>query len=463
MLDVRTILWIFWAVIISFTLGMLLLRTDRIWSGTYYWIAGNVTSMFAITTLLWMQTVPFSAKLNVVPDTMVLVASMFKVLSLSGKHQRARSALLGAALIAGYILVARTLDALTAVNLTLGGAGVVAAIIAGWQAYLCYRSPRWRSLNGSGLFAAAAMVICLYYIAAGVRGFNVQDGRYLFQQSGLAQANLIISLAYYIICHICLIAMLAARLSRSMVDSQMRQRRQINLTRQAEQHALEMVAQANEKQALLDVLAHEVRQPFNNAQAALNDVLMTLHSNSPDYAAGQRLQAIIDHIVLSLSNAIVGSSMLERKTQSLMATTDVVAVCELACSDMGLNWRNHVELELGERAIFTEADPILLRLAIRNLLDNALKHSQLGRKVKLHVGVDEALMRVAITVTNWPATEFAPDPALFERGVRGKQAAPENKGLGLFIVSEVAVLHHGEVQNRVDEHGCTEFKLLLPA
>ena len=123
----------------------------------------------------------------------------------------------------------------------------------------------------------------------------------------------------------------------------------------------------------------------------------------------------------------------------------------------------HVELELGERAIFTEADPILLRLAIRNLLDNALKHSQLGRKVKLHVGVDEALMRVAITVTNWPATEFAPDPALFERGVRGKQAAPENKGLGLFIVSEVAVLHHGEVQNRVDEHGCTEFKLLLPA
>jgi signal transduction histidine kinase len=232
----------------------------------------------------------------------------------------------------------------------------------------------------------------------------------------------------------------------------------------AEQHAKEMAIAAAEKQSLLEVLTHEVRQPFNNAQAALHDVMMTVQTNSRDYAAGQRLQSIIDQIVLTLSNAIVGASMLERKSQSLLVRTDILSVTELACSDVGFDWGKRIDLNSPNGRIFAEADPILLRLAIRNLLDNALKHSAPGKKVQVTINEDEANLAVIITVRNWSARPFAPTQSLFERGERGDQPVSEGKGLGLYIVQEVATLHGGRASfANYDDDGSISFSLKIAA
>ena len=141
-----------------------------------------------------------------------------------------------------------------------------------------------------------------------------------------------------------------------------------------------MASLAREKQSLLEVLIHEVRQPLNNAQAALQHAMMTVELDSSDGATGRRLQAIIDKIVLSLTNAIVGASVLERKSESRLVMTDIGSICELASGDAGLDWEDQIDLVSPLAPVYAEADPVLLRLAVRNLIDNAIKHSAPGRK-----------------------------------------------------------------------------------
>lgn len=219
---------------------------------------------------------------------------------------------------------------------------------------------------------------------------------------------------------------------------------------------------AREKQSLLEVLTHEVRQPLNNAQAALQDFLMRHPNDRRDAASSGRLQVILDQIVLTLSNAIVGANLVERKAQSVLVPTDIVAVCQLACSDAGPGWAERIELTAPDEVIVAPADPILLRLALRNLLDNAARHSPPDRKVVVELRVSDARDRLIISVINWPIDRFAADSRLFERGVRGAEPIGEGEGLGLHIVKEVALLHSGTITARVCPDQRTEFALSLP-
>lgn len=462
-LELRTGLWIFIAIAFSFTIGLLSLRSDRIWNGAPYWLAGNATSIVALMLLLWMQQTPFPARFSVVPAGIIILGNMLKTASLMRPGQRSRTLLVGLGLVVCYVLAVRLFDAQVEANLTLGLPALIAAVPPAWQAALCRFSPRWRDLDGSRLFAATGLTLSIYFVLIASRGFQVHEGRFLFQQSGLAQLNLLATLIYFVVIHVSLIAMLAARVSRIVAAGQMRQRKQQRLTQQAELHGIEMANAAAERQALLDVLTHEVRQPLNNAQAALHDVMMTVLANSRDYAAAQRLQSIIDQIVLALSNAIVGASMLERKSASLLVRTDLPALVELACSDVGMDWRDRIEVIGTPGSIFADADPILLRLAIRNLLDNALKHSPEDEKVVVEIVEDDGNLAIAIVVSNVPAKSFTPSPSLFERGVRGAEARDEGKGLGLYIVQEVAVLHDGQASASVDADGRTAFRLSIGA
>lgn len=461
-LDLPTALWDFVIVNLSFMLGLLLLRGDRVWDGARFWIAGNMAVLASIGLRLWLYRNPSLAGFALGPPLLLVANHLLKVLALSHRRDRFAATLAGAGIIALYVAAAWVLRNNTGINVVIGGAGCCLAVFIGWQAIICFRNPRWRGLRGSVLFIATNGVASIYALIVGLRGFDVPREYVIFPQTNLAQANLSASMAYIIVVHICLIAMLMARLDRIASASRLRARRQLQLARQANAHAEEMAALAREKQSLLEVLIHEVRQPLNNAQAALQGVMMSLRADSRDHAAGGRLQTIIDRIVLSLSNAIVGASVLERQRQSSLVTTDIASICQLACSDAGPDWLDRIDFTRGESGIFAQADPILLRLAVRNLIDNALKHAATATKAGVLVVTDEASMAVRISVTNRTSAPFTPTDDLFRRGVRGANATSQGSGLGLYIVQEIARLHQGHVEATAKADGVTRFDLVIP-
>ncbi len=462
-LDVETLLWTFATINVCFTLGMLLLRTDEIWSGTRYWIAGNIFSVLGIGLLLEIQNRAMPVQTGAVPAMLVMAANLCKTLFFMRRSDRRKGIGLGLSLIGSYAFLVFFVDDLLTANITIGAAGIIGAVFPAWIAYLCLTSPRWHKSRGSNVFVVASVLISLFYAFAGIRGLSISSSEFLFSQSPRAQVNLFVSMSFFIISHVCLIAMLVSQLSRTLAIGQIRQRKQAMLMRQAERHAAEMAVMAEEKQSLLEILTHEVRQPLNNAQAALNDVAMDLAGQKRAPEIGQRLQSIIDQVVLALSNAIIGATMLERKTRSLLVRANIGTICELACGDAGLDWQSRIQLHLPENPVFSDVDPILLRLAIRNLVDNGLKHSAADQKIHVSVSLCEKDMTVRIKVTNSPITDFIINPSIFERGMKGTHSSPSGKGLGLYIVREIASLHHGRVTASKAQDGRTCFELTIPA
>lgn len=460
--DFDTALWVVCIVNVSFAVGLLLLSSDRVWDGARLWFVGNVCGLGAALLRLSIGSSAASPIESILPATLMMLTNLFKVAALVRKRQRGRVAIIGATIVATQLFAAWVDDRSDSLNLAIGTSALFLGAVLAWQAYICFVDPRWKRQRGRNLFVTSTALIAIFSCVAAVRGFGITPGLVIFSAGGLSQLNLLIMLAYVIFSQICVIAMVMDRLNRTVIVGELRQRKESRLARLAEAHALQMAAIAHEKQSLLEVLIHEVRQPLNNAQAALQNVMLAFDLNSRDHEAGRKLQAIIDKIVLSLSNAIVGASVLERQTQSQLATTDLVSICELACSDIGPGWEGRIDLQSGQDPIFVEADPVLLRLAVRNLVDNAIKHTCAGNKATVSVVHDPVAAGIAISVSNWPSEPFSFNPSLFERGARGSNASPEGRGLGLYIAREIALLHNGTIAGGANQAGQTVFVLTVP-
>ena len=98
------------------------------------------------------------------------------------------------------------------------------------------------------------------------------------------------------------------------------------------------------------------------------------------------------------------------------------------------------------RGILARVDRTKIELALRNLLDNAIKYTESGT---ITVGVRESSDRVRITVSD-TGRGISPEhlQRVFERFYRvdrGRSRALGGTGLGLSIVKHAVLLHNGEV------------------
>lgn len=84
-----------------------------------------------------------------------------------------------------------------------------------------------------------------------------------------------------------------------------------------------------------------------------------------------------------------------------------------------------------------------LRLAVDNVMENALRHSG-GRRVRVAVVVDPVSGRAVLTVDD-DGRGLPPDEraAVFGRFTRGRAATAPGSGLGLALVAQQAALHGG--------------------
>ncbi len=107
-------------------------------------------------------------------------------------------------------------------------------------------------------------------------------------------------------------------------------------------------------------------------------------------------------------------------------------------------------------------DPRLLRLAIFNLLDNALKHGPEGAPVELRASRDGSEIRIRVSDLG-PGIPEAQRQRIFERYYRvgGLDAAAAAGGLGLSVVRWAAEAHGGCVAVLDSERGTT-FEVRLP-
>jgi signal transduction histidine kinase len=124
----------------------------------------------------------------------------------------------------------------------------------------------------------------------------------------------------------------------------------------------------------------------------------------------------------------------------------------------------HIEVSGPDNGICLRGDTNALSLALRNLIDNAIKYSPNESAVQVHWKKEHN--RAAICVVDRgvgiPRSE---QQAIFRKFVRGRAAIDANikgTGVGLSMVKEIVLAHGGEIRVDSDIRSGSAFTLLLP-
>jgi PAS domain S-box-containing protein len=221
------------------------------------------------------------------------------------------------------------------------------------------------------------------------------------------------------------------------------------MRRQIERHAQELDQLLHERSEMLDVLAHEVRQPLNNASAALQSATASLAGRGEHQAQEKltRAQAVLGQVLAGVDNTLAAASLLAGGGRLERLDTDIDTLIAVTIADLPREQRDRIVVRRHTATRTALMDMSLLRLALRNLLSNGLKYAPGLSPVVLHViDFDEPAALQFEIADAGPGIPRELLPRLFTRGARGQGSTEPGHGLGLYIVRRVMDLHGGSAE-----------------
>ena len=233
---------------------------------------------------------------------------------------------------------------------------------------------------------------------------------------------------------------------------------------QAQAEALE-----RSRRELVAWVSHDLRTPLAGVRAmveALEDRVVDDPATVARYYATMRRE--IDRLaglvndLFELSRIHSGALALDIESVGLDELVgDAVAGAAIAASAKGIVLRG----EVGEPSPVVElSTPEMVRV-VRNLLDNAIRHTPPGGVVVITAGLDASGRAAEVSVQD--ACGGIPEPELdsvFEMAYRGDAARTPGRGgggLGLAVARGLVEAHHGEISVHNEGPGC-RFTVRLP-
>jgi two-component system sensor histidine kinase KdpD len=217
--------------------------------------------------------------------------------------------------------------------------------------------------------------------------------------------------------------------------------------------------------AILDALAHEFKTPLATIVTAAGG----LREVGPLRPEQLELTDTVEEEAArlsSLASRLLRAAQLDREeVKPDLKLTDMADLVATLADQYSRQWSDRkVSVRKEAAATGVMADPELLQLALRQLLDNACKYSVPGSAVTL--SIDSQADWVAIRTSN-SGSFIRPDERsrIFERFYRGAEArhtAP-GSGLGLYVARKIVHAHGGSLEldtGMTTDH--TAFRLALP-
>jgi signal transduction histidine kinase len=215
----------------------------------------------------------------------------------------------------------------------------------------------------------------------------------------------------------------------------------------------------------LSNVSHELRTPLSSIKLMLETVLGAPEEEARDLFLPQAL-AQVDRLT-----ALVGQLLEQARAESgqlKLALRDVdleqVALPILASFEQQASNKG-VALELVTlRPVRVEADPDRLAQVFVNLIDNALRHTSDGGRIKVELDArgSDAVLRVRDTGEGIPYRDL---PHIFERFYvvdRSRTRGSGGAGLGLAIVKGIVDAHGGAISAESMLGRGTAFTIRLP-
>jgi PAS domain S-box-containing protein len=217
-----------------------------------------------------------------------------------------------------------------------------------------------------------------------------------------------------------------------------------------------------ERKRFASMLNHEFRTPLSTIDGAIQRLeALGAKADEPTRERYRKIAAATDRLIAMLDDylspdrmAALGSQRRENTVGPKLLLEELVAQARVA--------GRPVTLAVGDLPATLRGEPSGLRLALKVLLDNAVRFTPAGSA--LHVagrrtdgGVELALRDEGSGV---PETDAA---RIFDKGYRGANAGGiAGSGLGLYMARSVVEVHGGSLTYACHPEGGAEFRLWLP-
>jgi signal transduction histidine kinase len=214
---------------------------------------------------------------------------------------------------------------------------------------------------------------------------------------------------------------------------------------------------------LLTLMAHELRSPVavigNTAQ--MMNVLVS--AEKPEWLPRiNKIMGAVRQLAHLMDNVLAEERIGYQSSKMDWEVRDLNIFCDELRASQGAQRGRAIRFEPESAAVNLTADWQMIKIALRNLIDNAIKYSPPDSEVVVRVhndGADAVLVEVQNDGEN-----ISPElrARIFEKFIRGKHAENvHGVGLGLFLVNWIAQLHGGRAEVESAD-GINTFRLVLP-
>jgi signal transduction histidine kinase len=229
------------------------------------------------------------------------------------------------------------------------------------------------------------------------------------------------------------------------------------------------------RRELISAVSHDLRTPLATTRAMVEALADGVVTDRPDV---QRYLGLILHDIQHLSRLIddlfelsqIDSGALHLRCVPIdvaQLVSETVAAYQAPAAENDVRLEETVASSVEPARV--EGDPDRLQRVLRNLLDNALRHTPAGGTIQVQAASDGGQVQVSVSDSG-PGVAEADLERIFDRFYRGELsrrrdegAAASGAGLGLAIARGVVQAHRGRIWAERSPLGGVSVQIRLPA
>lgn len=221
------------------------------------------------------------------------------------------------------------------------------------------------------------------------------------------------------------------------------------------------------KNKMVSIIAHDLKSPFNSIigfselltnAIQNNDLQNSLEYSTIIYSTATRTLTLLENL---LAWAIMQSGKFDFNPEIVHLRSFICKLIDDVSSSARIK---DIEITCFDEEMDVYADPLMLRLILENLINNAIKFSEIGGRVNVYalskgneteiivkdngVGISDELKSRLFTDENWITTNGT--------------AAEKGSGLGLLLCKEFVEMHRGKIKVESKKGLGSKFIFTLP-